>query len=247
MREPQALGIAPPLAAPIAPAMPLSLFALREDGTRHMHRRISRRAPRATHRRAESVRADEQCAQRPGRRGSRSAREHRERSQSRLEHRILGPALGNGLIRSGGDTWRMHRGIVTSCIDQGAMQRYAAVMITAAGQRLAQRDASAPGAALDVCDAMKMLTLSITPGRCFLSTAARSRRSCAIHRGPQSCPGGYRRVLILSDARFHEKICGALAVAAPWRPRASTRQRATVIPSSRARSKRAESRERVRD
>ena len=78
-----------------------------------------------------------------------------------VEHRILGPAMGNGLILSEGDTWRAHRRIMAPAFDHRTNERYAPVMVDAA-VKLAERWAGlAPGGTVEVGHAMMELTLDI--------------------------------------------------------------------------------------
>jgi cytochrome P450 len=78
-----------------------------------------------------------------------------------VEHRILGPAMGNGLILSEGETWRAHRRIMAPAFDHRTIERYSPVMADAA-RKLADRWAALPaGAVVEVGDAMMELTLEI--------------------------------------------------------------------------------------
>lgn len=78
-----------------------------------------------------------------------------------VEHRILGPAMGNGLILSEGETWRAHRRIMAPAFDHRTVEKYAPVMVEATG-RLADRwDARAAHATVEVGEAMMELTLEI--------------------------------------------------------------------------------------
>lgn len=78
-----------------------------------------------------------------------------------VEHRILGPAMGNGLILSEGDTWRAHRRIMAPAFDHRTNERYAPVMVDAA-RKLADRWAALPaGATVEAEHAMMELTLEI--------------------------------------------------------------------------------------
>src|SRR5579872_1836112 len=52
--------------------------------------------------------------------------------KARVEHRILGPAMGNGLILSEGETWRAHRRIMAPAFDHRAVENYAPMMVDAA-------------------------------------------------------------------------------------------------------------------
>jgi cytochrome P450 len=81
--------------------------------------------------------------------------------KARVEHRILGPAMGNGLILSEGDTWRAHRRIMAPAFDHRTIERYAPVMVDAA-RKLANRWAALPaGASVEMEDTMMELTLEI--------------------------------------------------------------------------------------
>ncbi len=78
-----------------------------------------------------------------------------------VEHRILGPAMGNGLILSEGDTWRAHRRIMAPAFDHRTNETYAPVMVDAA-LRLARRWEALPaGATVELGHDMMDLTLDI--------------------------------------------------------------------------------------
>jgi cytochrome P450 len=78
-----------------------------------------------------------------------------------VEHRILGPAMGNGLILSEGDTWRAHRRIMAPAFDHRTNERYAPVMVDAA-LRLAGRWKALPaGVTIEAARDMMDLTLDI--------------------------------------------------------------------------------------
>ncbi len=78
-----------------------------------------------------------------------------------VEHRILGPAMGNGLILSEGETWRAHRRIMAPAFDHRTNERYAPVMVDAARKLAEQWAALPPGATVEVQDAMMEMTLDI--------------------------------------------------------------------------------------
>jgi cytochrome P450 len=81
--------------------------------------------------------------------------------KARVEHRILGPAMGKGLILSEGETWRAHRRIMAPAFDYRTIERYAPVMVDAA-RKLANRWAALPaGASVEMEDTMMELTLEI--------------------------------------------------------------------------------------
>lgn len=81
--------------------------------------------------------------------------------KARVEHRILGPAMGNGLILSEGETWRAHRRIMAPAFDHRAVENYAPVMVDAA-QKLAGRWGAQPaGTTVEMESTMMELTLEI--------------------------------------------------------------------------------------
>lgn len=86
-----------------------------------------------------------------------------------IEHRILGAALGNGLITSEGDTWRTHRRMMAPFFDHRSVQIYAPVMTDAADQLRARWTSKPDGAVIDVADDMMHLTLEII-SRCMFSS-----------------------------------------------------------------------------
>ncbi|MFP5234721.1 MAG: cytochrome P450 [Acidobacteriota bacterium] len=78
-----------------------------------------------------------------------------------VEHRILGPAMGNGLILSEGETWRAHRRIMAPAFDHRTIEKYAPVMVDAT-RNLAERwDRLGAGAVVEAGEAMMDLTLEI--------------------------------------------------------------------------------------
>ena len=78
-----------------------------------------------------------------------------------VEHRILGPAMGNGLILSEGETWRAHRRIMAPAFDHRTVERYAPVMVDAT-RNLADRWSKLPSeSAVEIEHAMMELTLEI--------------------------------------------------------------------------------------
>ena len=78
-----------------------------------------------------------------------------------VEHRILGPAMGNGLILSEGETWRAHRRIMAPAFDHRTNERYAPVMVDAARKTADRWAAQQHGAIVEVQHAMMELTLEI--------------------------------------------------------------------------------------
>jgi cytochrome P450 len=80
--------------------------------------------------------------------------------KAHVEHRILGPAMGNGLILSEGETWRAHRLIMAPAFDHRTIERYAPVMVDAA-RKLANRWAAGGLATVEMEDSMMELTLEI--------------------------------------------------------------------------------------
>ena len=81
--------------------------------------------------------------------------------KARVEHRILGPAMGNGLILSEGETWRVHRHIMAPAFDHRTIERYAPVMVDAACKLANRWAALSAGACVEMEDAMMELTLEI--------------------------------------------------------------------------------------
>jgi len=81
--------------------------------------------------------------------------------KARIEHRILGPAMGNGLILSEGKTWRSHRRVMAPAFDHRTIERYVPVMVDAT-RKLGHRWAALPaGASVEMEGAMMDLTLEI--------------------------------------------------------------------------------------
>jgi cytochrome P450 len=89
--------------------------------------------------------------------------------KARIEHRILGPGLGKGLILSEGETWRAHRRIMAPAFDHRTIERYSTVMTDAAVKLTSQWDTLAPGSTVEVSSAMMHLTLEIISRSMFSS------------------------------------------------------------------------------
>jgi len=81
--------------------------------------------------------------------------------KSPLLRRTLGPALGQGLITSEGETWRRHRRLMAPAFDRLNFGGYSPVM-TGAALRLAEDwSRLAPGAQIDVSSEMMKLTARV--------------------------------------------------------------------------------------
>lgn len=78
-----------------------------------------------------------------------------------IEHRILGPLLGNGLITSEGETWRAHRRMMASFFDGRSVERYAPGMADSARSLAARWEHLPTGAVTDISDEMMQVTLEI--------------------------------------------------------------------------------------
>lgn len=89
--------------------------------------------------------------------------------KARIEHRLLGPGLGNGLIMSEGATWRAHRRIMAPFFDQGNLARYGPIMVEAAERTATHWEALERGCATEVCGVMMDLTLGIISRAMFSS------------------------------------------------------------------------------
>ena len=78
-----------------------------------------------------------------------------------VEHRILGPGMGNGLILSEGETWRAHRRIMAPAFDHRTVERYAPVMSGAALSLATRWQSLSAGHAVEAGAEMMQLTLEI--------------------------------------------------------------------------------------
>lgn len=78
-----------------------------------------------------------------------------------VEHRILGPGMGNGLILSEGETWRAHRRIMAPAFDHRTVERCAPIMVDAARGLANRWEKLDAGVAVEVGEAMMQLTLEI--------------------------------------------------------------------------------------
>jgi cytochrome P450 len=86
-----------------------------------------------------------------------------------VEHRILGPGLGKGLILSEGETWRAHRRIMAPAFDHRTVERYASVMTEATGRLVDRWAGRRAGEIVEISDAMMQLTLEIISRSMFSS------------------------------------------------------------------------------
>lgn len=86
-----------------------------------------------------------------------------------IEHRILGPLLGNGLITSEGDTWRAHRRMLAPFFDNRSVESYAPGMAEAARAQLDRWNQMPPQSVLDIADEMMQVTLEIISRSMFSS------------------------------------------------------------------------------
>jgi len=89
--------------------------------------------------------------------------------KARIEHRILGPALGNGLILSEGETWRAHRRIMAPSFDHRTIERCAQIMTDATLKLIGHWDQLRNGTAVELSSAMMELTLEIISRSMFSS------------------------------------------------------------------------------
>jgi cytochrome P450 len=81
--------------------------------------------------------------------------------KARIEHRILGPGLGNGLITSDGETWRAHRRMMAPFFDHRSIESYASIMTGSTADLLARWDQLPQGSSVEVSRDMMQLTLDI--------------------------------------------------------------------------------------
>jgi cytochrome P450 len=89
--------------------------------------------------------------------------------KAKIERRILGPGLGNGLITSEGETWRAHRRIMSPFFEPRAVERYAGVMTDAAEKLAGQWSSLRNGTTVDLSSTMMQLTLDIISRSMFSS------------------------------------------------------------------------------
>jgi cytochrome P450 len=89
--------------------------------------------------------------------------------KARVEHRILGPGLGKGLILSEGETWRAHRRIMAPAFDARTVEKYAPVMVDATEKLTRRWEGLAAGTKVEMGEAMMALTLEIIARSMFSS------------------------------------------------------------------------------
>ncbi len=86
-----------------------------------------------------------------------------------IEHRMLGPLLGNGLITSEGETWRTHRRMMAPFFDGRSVEAYAAGMTESAATLVSRWERMPAGSVLEVADEMMQVTLEIISRSMFSS------------------------------------------------------------------------------
>jgi cytochrome P450 len=74
---------------------------------------------------------------------------------------FLSAAFGDGLLTLDGEKWRAHRRLMSPPFDHRSIVSYAQGMVEATQGFLAEWDSQAPGAELDIAEAMTALTLKI--------------------------------------------------------------------------------------
>jgi cytochrome P450 len=117
-----------------------------------------------------------------------------------MEHRILGPGLGKGLILSEGDTWRAHRRIMAPAFDHRTVEKYAPVMVGSA-QKLADRWERLPaGEVLEMGETMMQLTLEIISRSMF--SADSDSIASIVSRGSHE----YQKVMMVGLLEFMPAI-----------------------------------------
>ena len=93
--------------------------------------------------------------------------------KAREEVEALGSLFGNGILTSGGETWRAHRRIMAPAFDPRSLQGYAPAMAQTTEDFLPRWRALPDGAAIDVGEEMTQLTLEIISGTMFSSDMGR--------------------------------------------------------------------------
>ncbi len=89
--------------------------------------------------------------------------------KTEITRRILEPGLGRGLITSEGETWRLHRRIMSPAFDHRSIVSYASIMTGAAQELLVHWSRLGAGAGVDVATAMMEVTLNIISRTMFSS------------------------------------------------------------------------------
>jgi cytochrome P450 len=113
-----------------------------------------------------------------------------------VEHRILGPGMGNGLILSEGETWRAHRRIMAPAFDHRTVERYAPVMAGAA-RSLANRWQRLPaGEPIEIGSEMMNLTLEIISRSMFAADSESVRE--IVSRGSER----YQQIMMVGLLEF---------------------------------------------
>jgi cytochrome P450 len=116
--------------------------------------------------------------------------------KARVEHRILGPAMGNGLILSEGETWRAHRRIMAPAFDHRAVEGYAPMMVDAARKLVDCWAAVAAGETVEMESSMMELTLEIISRSMFAAD------SDAIKGIVREGSGRYQHVMMVGLLEF---------------------------------------------
>ena len=113
-----------------------------------------------------------------------------------VEHRILGPGMGNGLILSEGETWRAHRRIMAPAFDHRTVERYAPVM-TESAKSVADRWRALPtDTPVEIGAQMMALTLDIISRSMFAADSESIRE--IVSRGSDR----YQQVMMVGLLEF---------------------------------------------
>jgi cytochrome P450 len=88
--------------------------------------------------------------------------------KGRLNRQILGPALGDGLLTSEGETWRRHRRIAAPAFHHRRLAELAAIMVEETLRLRTRWDDIAGGGPVDMSKEMMTLTMRIVT-RCLFS------------------------------------------------------------------------------
>jgi cytochrome P450 len=89
--------------------------------------------------------------------------------KAEMEKRMLGAALGEGLLVSDGEKWRSHRRLMAPSFDHKSIVSYAPGMVESAALWLERWDSAGSGATIDIAQEMTGLTLKII-SRAMFST-----------------------------------------------------------------------------
>lgn len=91
-----------------------------------------------------------------------------------MDLRFFTALFGGGLLGTDGEVWRRHRRVMAPAFDPRSVAAYGPAIAASAREFLSRWDALPDGAAIDMAEEMKVLTLQVIARTVFPPTAPRS-------------------------------------------------------------------------